>query len=88
VKSLVATLEELGNTFLECSKELVTLDTKIIMDSRATESVLSAKQTGITQYETFVADRITKEPDTRMLLHVAHAAAHCHQRVTIQTVHT
>ena len=59
VKSLVATLEELGNPFLECTKELVTLDTKIIMYNRATESVLSAKQTGISQYETFVADKIT-----------------------------
>jgi len=29
------------------------------MHSRATNTVLSAKQTGITQYETFVADRIT-----------------------------
>ena len=29
------------------------------MYNRATESVLLAKQTGISQYETFVADRIT-----------------------------
>jgi len=61
VRSLVATLEELGNPFVECSKELVTLDTKIIMHFKATKSVLSAKKTGITQYETFLADRITSK---------------------------
>ena len=59
VKSLVATLEELGNPFLECTKELVTHDTKIIMHNKATESVLSAKQIGVSQFQTFVADRIT-----------------------------
>ena len=31
VKSLIATFEELGNPFLESSKELVVLDTKVIM---------------------------------------------------------
>ena len=58
VKSLVATFEELGNPFLEkCSKELV-LDTKVIMHGKAIESVMSAKQLGIEQYCTYVADRI------------------------------
>ena len=58
VKSLVVTFEELGNPFLEYSKELVVLDTKIIMHDKAVQSVMSAKQLGIEQYHAFVADRI------------------------------
>ena len=58
VKSLVVTFEELGNPFLECSKELFVLDTKIIMNDKAIESVMSAKQLGIEQYHNFIADRI------------------------------
>ena len=41
--SYVVTFEELGNPFLECSKEIVVLDTKIIMHDKAIESVMSAK---------------------------------------------
>ena len=44
VKSLVVTFEELGNPFLECSKELFVLDTKIITHDKAIISVMSAKQ--------------------------------------------
>ena len=58
VKSLVATFEELGNPFLEYSKELFVIDTKIIMHDKAVQSVMSAKQLGIEQYHAFVADRI------------------------------
>ena len=58
VKSLVVTFEELGNPFLEYSKELVVLNTKIIMHDKAVQSVMSAKQLGIEQYHVFVADRI------------------------------
>ena len=58
IKSLVVTFEELGNPFLEYSKELVVLDTKIIMHDKAVQSVMSAKQLGIEQYHAFVADRI------------------------------
>ena len=64
VKSLVVTFEELGNPFLECSKELVVLDTKIIMHDKAIESVMSAKQLGIEQYHAFVADRIVSNNNT------------------------
>ena len=58
VKSLVVTFEELGNPFLECSKELFVPDTKIIMNDKAKESVMSAEQLGIEQYHNFIADRI------------------------------
>ena len=58
VKSLVGTFEELENPFLECSKELVVLDTKVVMHDKAVESVMSAKQLGIKQYRAFVDDRI------------------------------
>ena len=64
VKSLVATFEELGNPFLECSKELVVLDTKVIMHDKAMESVMSAKQLGIKQYSVFVTDRIVSNSNT------------------------
>ena len=58
VNSLLATFSELGNPFLECSEELLTLDTKAIMNESAVKSILSAKQLGIQQHEAFVTDRI------------------------------
>ena len=84
VKSFVITLEELGNPFLECSEELVTLDTKIIMHNKATESVLSAKQTGISQFQTFVADGITsnKAPLTDTIARNNLVLFHSHATVT------
>ena len=58
VKSLVVTFEELGNPFFECSKELIVLDTKVVMHDKAVESMMSAKQLGIKQYRAFVDSRI------------------------------
>ena len=55
---LIATFNELGNPFLECSKELLTLDTKDLMTEGARQSILSAKELGTIQYQEFVADRI------------------------------
>ena len=55
---LIATFNELGDPFLECSKELLTLDTKDLMTKDAIQSILSAKELGGIQYQEFVADRI------------------------------
>ena len=43
---------------MECSNELLTLDSKDIVNEDAVKSILSAKKLGIVQYETFVVDRI------------------------------
>ena len=66
---LIATFNELGNPFLECSKELPTLDTKDLMTEDAIQSILSAKELGAIQYQEFVADRIinSKVPITDTL---------------------
>ena len=66
VKSLVGTFEELENPFLECSKELVVLDTKVVMHDKAVESVMLAKQLGIKQYRAFVDDRIVSNSNAAM----------------------
>ena len=58
VNALIATFNELSNPFVECSGELLTLDTKDIMNEDAVKSIFSAKQLGTQQCEAFVADRI------------------------------
>ena len=55
---MINTFKELDYPFLESSGELITLDTKDIMNEDAVKSILLAKQLGAQQYETFVSDRI------------------------------
>ena len=66
---LIATFNELGNPFLECSKELLSPDTKDLMTEDAIQSILSAKELCAIQYQEFVADRIinSKVPITDTL---------------------
>jgi len=53
--TLVNTFNELDNPFLESSGELITLNTKDIMNEK---SIFLAKQFSTQQYEAFVSDRI------------------------------
>ena len=55
---------------MESSKDLLTLTTKDIMDEDSMKSILSAKQLGIMQHETFVVNRIvdSKIPITDTLI--------------------
>ena len=58
VKSLVEVIEEMGNPFLEESKDLLKLDTRDIMDIAVVNSIFQAEKTGIEQYQAFTADRL------------------------------
>ena len=60
VNSLVSTFNGLGNPFAESSDELISLGTKDIITEEVVQSVLRAKQLGITQYGSFVANRIAR----------------------------
>ena len=66
---LIATFNEFCNPFLECSKELLTLNTKDLMTEDAIQSILLAKELGAIQYQEFVADKIinSKVPITDTL---------------------
>ncbi len=58
VRSLVEVIEEMGNPFLEESKDLLRLDTRDIIDPAVVSSVCQAEEIGQQQYQTFVADRL------------------------------
>ncbi len=58
VKSLVAVFENMGNPFLDNSKDLMVLDTRDIMDPSVGETVRNAETLGKEQYEEFVDERL------------------------------
>lgn len=58
VKTLVQVIEEMGNPFLEETKDLLRLDTRDIIDPAVVSSTSQAEKIGKQQYETFVADRL------------------------------
>ena len=51
--------EEAGNPFSDTSKDLYALDSKIVMSSSVKHSIEIAEQTGKTQLETFVSQRLS-----------------------------
>ena len=53
VKSLVAVIEEMGNSFLEQSQDLLVLDTRDILDPSVGESVRKAEELSEKQYHIF-----------------------------------
>ena len=58
VKSLVATMEDLGNPFLEESQDLIVLDTKEIAGSAAVTNLRQIEAIGMEQCNTFIAERL------------------------------
>lgn len=76
VKSLVNTIEEMGNPFSETSEDLVQLDTKDMTDSSVIETVRGIEKFGNDQYHAFVEDRLVKrvvslsEPIKKNKLHL------------------
>ena len=60
VRSLVDIIEDMGNPFTDESKELLTLDAKDIMPADVTKSVAGARPLGVTQYEAYVEERLSK----------------------------
>ena len=60
VKSLSATIEEMGNPFMESSKDLLVLDTHDIVDSPVTDTIKNIVKNCKRQYEEFVTKRLVK----------------------------
>ncbi len=58
VKSLVEVIEEMGNPFLEDSKDLLVLNTRYIADTAVASSVCCAEETGKNQYQTYINERL------------------------------
>ena len=58
VDSLVTKMEELGNPFLEHSKDLLTLDTQEIMPKNVMKSISKLCVKGQEQYRTFFENRL------------------------------
>ena len=60
VKSLHATIEEMGNPFIESSKDLLVLDTHDIVDSSVTDTIKNIVKNGKRQYEELVTKHLVK----------------------------
>ena len=60
VKSLRATIEEMGNPFMESSKDLLVLDTHDIVDSSVTGTIKNIVKNSKRQYEEFVTKHLVK----------------------------
>ena len=60
VKSLCSVIKEMGNPFLEQSKDLLVLRTRDIMDSSVAETVRIIKEIGKAQYQAFLTERREK----------------------------
>ena len=58
VKSLVGLIEEMGNPFLEESKDLLRLDTRDIVDEAVASSICQAAERGKEQFQAFVTNRL------------------------------
>ena len=58
VRSLTAVVEDMGNPFLEESKDLLVLDTKDIMDASVADTVRKVQSLGEEQYKKFVNERL------------------------------
>ena len=61
VKSMVEVIEEMGNPFLEESKDLLRLDTRDIIDPSVAASLQQAKEIGQHQYEDFMTSRLIEQ---------------------------
>ena len=58
VKSLVATLEEMGNPFIEDSGDLLTIDTKIIKSKEISQMLYTIENKGEENFKQFVNERL------------------------------
>ena len=58
VKCLVGVMEEMGNPFLEESKDLLRLNTRDIVDEAVASSICQATERGKEQFQAFVTNRL------------------------------
>ena len=67
VKSLRATVEEMGNPFMESSEDLLVLDTHDTVDSSVTDTIKNIVKNSKRQYEEFVTKRLVKETNLYLI---------------------
>ena len=60
MRSLIETIDEMGNPFQEYSEDLLQMDTRDIADERVVETVRRIERVGQEQYTTFVKERLVK----------------------------
>ena len=76
MKSLSATVEEMGNPFSESSSDLLVLDSRNIADSAVADTVFQREKLGLDQYEMYVNERLVtqtvpiSDPITKNKLHL------------------
>ena len=61
VKSMVEVIEEMGNPFVEESKDLLRLDTRDIIDPAVADYLRQAEEIGQKQYEVFMTNRLIEQ---------------------------
>ena len=64
VSSMVDAIDELGNPFLEETKDLLRLGTRDIVELTVVESLQKEEKLGHEQYETFIAERLSSQATT------------------------
>ena len=57
VHSLVITIEEMGNPFVEESGDLLNLNSEVVMPEKVVKAMQSKYATGVTKYDTFIEER-------------------------------
>ena len=69
VKSLVATIEDNGNPFLEDSKDIYCLDTKEVKNEKVVHTVYNIEEIGKKQFNEYIEDRLntSMEPVTKTI---------------------
>ena len=60
VQALVRTMEELGNPFLDQSKDLSTIDSQDILSQCVADSIEKIERLGTEQFNTFIEERLVK----------------------------
>ncbi|WAR07367.1 LOW QUALITY PROTEIN: hypothetical protein MAR_017325, partial [Mya arenaria] len=60
VMSLVSTIEDMGNPFLEESADLLVMDTKDIVSESVVKTVRNIEQIGVKAYDAYVEQRLVK----------------------------
>ena len=67
VRALTLAFEDLGNPFEEESKDLFSLDTKVVKDPLTVQTVKDVKALGRSKYETFVTERFIERSKSIMI---------------------
>ena len=61
VQALTATIEEMGNPFIESSGDLLVLDSRNIIDTAVVDTLRHIEKLGQDQYEAYVEERLINQ---------------------------